>query len=118
MSNSVGMLASGGPAGKTDLREEIERAEAFTGALQTLAERVLPGELLFAWLFGRDEEVRIVVAAILADWSAGDIDAEMATCRLRAYLDELEERLEAIGRRGELTRRKRLASGSTTVQAH
>jgi hypothetical protein len=118
MSNSVGMLVGDDPAGRTDLREEIDRAEAFTSALQTLAERVLPGELLFAWLFGRDEEVRVVVAAILADWSAGDIDAETATCRLRTYLDELEERLETIWRRGELTRRTRLASASTTVQVH
>jgi hypothetical protein len=118
MSNSVGMLVGGDPAGRTDLREELDRAEAFSNALQTLAERVLPGELLFAWLFGRDEEVRVVVAAILADWSTGDIDAETATCRLRAYLDELDERLQAICRRGEGGRRARLASGSTTVQAH
>jgi hypothetical protein len=117
MSNSVGMLVAEDPACRTDLREEIDRADAFTSALQTLAERVLPGELLFAWLFGRDEEVRIVVAAILADWSAGDIDAEMATCRLRAYLDDLEERLQAMCRRGELARRARFPSASTTVQA-
>src|SRR5215472_12472532 len=117
MSNSVGMLVSDDPAGRTDLREELDRAQAFTSALQTLVERVLPGELLFAWLFGRDEEVRVFAAAILADWSAGDIDAETATCRLRAYLDDLEERLEAIWRCGGLTRRVRFASASTTVQA-
>jgi hypothetical protein len=117
MSNSVGMLIGAEAAGQTDLREELDRAEAFTGALQALAERVLPGELLFAWLFGRDEEVRIVVAAILDDWSTGAIDAEMATCRLRAYLDELEDRLQGMCRRGEGARRPRLVSGSTTVQA-
>jgi hypothetical protein len=117
MSNSAGMLVAAKEAGKTDLREEIDRAEALTRTLQQLAERVLPGELLFAWLFGRDEEVHIVVAAILSDWSGGEIDAEIATGRLRAYLDDLEDRLQAVWRRGDGARRPRLASVSTTAQA-
>jgi hypothetical protein len=117
MSNSVGMLVGAENADNTELQEEIERAEALTGSLQTLAERVLPGELLFAWLFGRDEEVRIVMAAILDDWSLGAIDADVATSRLRAYLDDLEDKLQAMWPRGVGRRRERFASVSTTAQA-
>ncbi len=100
MSNSAGMLGpiqsvdAGVGFRTTDLRKEVDRAGRLTHTLAALASRVTSREPVFVWLFGRDDEVRMVVGAILSDWSDAVINAEVATCRMRAYLDEVEHSLD------------------------
>jgi hypothetical protein len=83
----------------TELREELERAVRLTEKLSGLLRRVMPGEPLFVWLLGRDEEVRTLVGAVLSDWSGGAIDTPLAARSIRTYLCDLEQSLYGIYRR-------------------
>jgi hypothetical protein len=96
MSNSAGMLQEDWDAGNEELRRELERAGRLTHTLSTLVARVMPREPLFVWLFGRDQEVRTVVGAILGDWSDGAIDARIAAQRIRSYVHELEHSVRGL----------------------
>jgi hypothetical protein len=101
MSNSAGMLRgqdqeSDCGDGTDEVREELERAGRLTHTLSTLAGRVMPHEPLFVWLFGRDQEVRTIVGAILSDWSEGSIHARVAAHRIRTYVTELEQSVRGL----------------------
>jgi hypothetical protein len=80
----------------TALREELEHALKLTRELSELLQRVIPGEALFVWLLGRDEEVRTLVGAILKDWSEGAIDTPVAVRCIRTYVRDLEQSLGSL----------------------
>jgi hypothetical protein len=80
------------------LREELERAVRLTNKLSKLLQRVMPGEALFFWLLGRDEEVHALVGAIVSDWSEGTVDSSLAAYRIGTYVGELERKLHDIYR--------------------
>jgi hypothetical protein len=95
-------IGSTRPARPADLHHALKHAEAFSQCLSVLAGRGLPGGVRPAWLFGRDGEVRVVVAAILRDWSSGAIDAREAVRQIRGYVADLEKSLGAMLRDGDV----------------
>jgi hypothetical protein len=90
------VLGNTRPSRPAELRNALKHAEAFSQCLSVLAGRGLPEGVRPAWLFGRECEVRVVVGAILHDWSRGAIDAPEAVRQIRGYVADLEESLGAM----------------------
>jgi hypothetical protein len=90
------------PGRPAELHYALRHAEAFSQCLSVLAGRGLPGGVRPAWLFGRDHEVRVVVGAVLRDWSCGAIDAPEAVRQIRGYVADLEKSLGAMLQDGDV----------------
>jgi hypothetical protein len=59
-------------------------------------DRVDPHDACFVWLLGRDDEVHAVVGGVMREWAEGRIDERHAADRIRTYVRDLEEPLQAF----------------------
>src|SRR5258708_34484907 len=78
----MGIFAQKSPQ---DLRKVIGPARRLSKLLEELEARPTTSR----WFVGRSDELRTLVASLVADWKAGRLDSEKTSESIRSYVDSL-----------------------------